>query len=154
MFKMSEFRFRSLVACYCVFNSIFFFIGNLDIFALISPSDIISINLVTLIMVYHFWPNYFSKLHQFKAFVGLSDCRTIGPSDYRTGGLSDYSYGPVFIGFKRHNVTSHRSIFSIIRVTKLILIISLGEIKAKISKLPIKKKYCWTHSNRQPVTWI
>ena len=45
----------------------------------------------------------------------------------------------VFIGFKRHNVTSHRPIFSIIRVTKLILIISLGEIKAKISKLPIKK---------------
>jgi hypothetical protein len=24
-----------------------------------------------------------------KAFVGLSDCRTIGPSDYRTVGLSD-----------------------------------------------------------------
>ena len=29
----------------------------------------------------------FQIFHQFKAFVGLSDCRTIG--------LSDYSYGPV-----------------------------------------------------------
>jgi hypothetical protein len=28
----------------------------------------------------------FQNFHQFKAFVGLSDCRTIG--------LSDYSYGP------------------------------------------------------------
>ena len=32
----------------------------------------------------------FQNFHQFKAFVGLSDCRTIGPSDYRTVGLSDY----------------------------------------------------------------
>jgi hypothetical protein len=31
----------------------------------------------------------FQNFHQFKAFVGLSDCRTIGPSDYRTVGLSD-----------------------------------------------------------------
>ena len=46
---------------------------------------------------------FFQNFHQFKAFVGLSDCRTIGPSDYRTVGLSDcrtiglsdYSYGPV-----------------------------------------------------------
>ena len=45
----------------------------------------------------------FQNFHQFKAFVGLSDCRTIGPSYYRTVGLSDcrtiglsdYSYGPV-----------------------------------------------------------
>jgi hypothetical protein len=45
----------------------------------------------------------FQNCHQFKAFVGLSDCRTIGPSDYRTVGLSDcrtiglsdYSYGPI-----------------------------------------------------------
>jgi hypothetical protein len=44
----------------------------------------------------------FQNFHQFKAFVGLSDCRTIGLSDYRTVGLSDcrtiglsdYSYGP------------------------------------------------------------
>ena len=47
---------------------------------------------------------FFQNLHEFKAFVGLSDCRTIGPSDYRTVGLSDcrtiglsdYSYDPVF----------------------------------------------------------
>ena len=32
----------------------------------------------------------FQNFHQFKAFVGLSDCRTIGPSDYRTIRLSDY----------------------------------------------------------------
>jgi hypothetical protein len=40
-----------------------------------------------------------------KAFVGLSNCRTIGPSDYRTLGLSDCrtiglsdnSYGSVYI---------------------------------------------------------
>ena len=31
----------------------------------------------------------FQNFHQFKAFVGLSDCRTIGLSDYRTVGLSD-----------------------------------------------------------------
>ena len=31
----------------------------------------------------------FQNFHQFKTFVGLSDCRTIGPSDYRTVGLSD-----------------------------------------------------------------
>jgi hypothetical protein len=31
----------------------------------------------------------FQNFHQFKAFVGLSDCRTIEPSDYRTVGLSD-----------------------------------------------------------------
>jgi hypothetical protein len=49
----------------------------------------------------------FQNFHQFKAFVGLSDCRTIEPSDYRTVGLSDwlsdcrtiglsdYSYGPL-----------------------------------------------------------
>ena len=30
----------------------------------------------------------FQNFHQFKAFVGLSDCRTIGPSDFRTVGLS------------------------------------------------------------------
>ena len=29
----------------------------------------------------------FQNIHQFKAFVGLSDCRTIEPSDYRTVGL-------------------------------------------------------------------
>jgi hypothetical protein len=29
----------------------------------------------------------FQNFHQFKAFVGLSDCRTIGPSDYRTVGI-------------------------------------------------------------------
>jgi hypothetical protein len=33
----------------------------------------------------------FQNFHQFKAFVGLSDCRTIG--------LSDYSYGPGFLLF-------------------------------------------------------
>ena len=46
----------------------------------------------------------FPNFHQFKAFVGLSDCRTIGPSDYRmcrTIGLSDYSYGPVL--YSIHN---------------------------------------------------
>ena len=31
----------------------------------------------------------FQNFHQFKAFVGLSNCGTIGPSDYRTVGLSD-----------------------------------------------------------------
>jgi hypothetical protein len=36
----------------------------------------------------------FQNFHQFKAFVGLLDCRTIGLSDCRTIGLSDYSYGP------------------------------------------------------------
>ena len=36
----------------------------------------------------------FQNFHQFKAFVGLSNCRTVGLSDCRTIGLSDYSYGP------------------------------------------------------------
>ena len=36
----------------------------------------------------------FQNFHQFKAFVGLSDYRTVGLSDCWTIGLSDYSYGP------------------------------------------------------------
>jgi len=44
----------------------------------------------------------------------------------------------VFISIKHHNVMSHWPIFSSIRVTKLILTISLGEIKGKMSTLMIK----------------
>jgi hypothetical protein len=38
----------------------------------------------------------FQNFHQFKAFVGLSDYRTVGLSDCRTIGLSDYSYDPKY----------------------------------------------------------
>ena len=49
----------------------------------------------------------FQNFHQFKAFAGLSDCRTIGPSDYRTVGLSDYSYGPLLIVLDTRKINSH-----------------------------------------------
>ena len=42
-----------------------------------------------------------------------------------------------FIGIKRHNVTSYWSIFFSIRLTKLILTISLNEIKGKMFNLLI-----------------
>ena len=39
-----------------------------------------------------------------KAFVGLSDCRTIGPSDYRTVGLSDYRSDPHYHYWSSFNI--------------------------------------------------
>jgi hypothetical protein len=38
-----------------------------------------------IIRIYHFWPNFFQNFHQFKAFVGLSDCRIIAtaPAQYK-----------------------------------------------------------------------
>jgi hypothetical protein len=60
----------------------------------------------------------FQNFHQFKAFVGLLDYRTIGPSDYRTVGLSaeaKSNKSPLYVAFmdarKAFDVVWHTGLF-------------------------------------------
>jgi hypothetical protein len=53
-------------------------------------------HLFPLLLIGHVVTYIVQNFHQFKAFVGLSDCRTIG--------LSNYSYGPLQIGLTMINI--------------------------------------------------
>ena len=58
-------------------------------------SDVLDLSLMSKRFGFPYYTCYSVNFQRNKAYVGLSDCRTIGPSDCRTIGLSDYRSDPI-----------------------------------------------------------
>ena len=107
----------------------------------------------------------FQNFHQFKAFVGLSDCRTIGLSDCRTIGLSDcrtiglsdYSYGPLQYTTQKTKDWSEQTPITWCRISCSTSDTRFVSIERHEHHLACKSCFChqcmWNNTNNSNKTW-